>query len=89
MKKLLTDKSFILSFSISLILIFFIASLVTVDLNGRKTLFNDHRPIVYLLEETLYLNLFGLNFELSLNIFYRIFEALGDFVCIPLKIMVK
>lgn len=82
------DRYFIISFSLSLIIIFFVFFMFYVDFVNRSTLFNDTVPVISLLgteENTeVKINAFGSEIQMDISFLWRILKAILDFVCIPI-----
>lgn len=88
MKGLLKNRYFILSFSLSLIIIFFFAAIFYVDFMNRTILFGDSTPSlsVFDMGESKLLNLRFLGIDKTFDItgIYLVLKAIFDFICIPL-----
>lgn len=86
--RLFKNRYFIISFSFSLIIIFFVYFIFYVDFISRKTLLSDTTPTISFISENsgkfMKIYAFGSEKNFDVSFFYRILKAILDFVCIPI-----
>lgn len=88
MKGLLKNRYFIISFSLSLIIIFFFAAIFYVDFINRRILFGDSTPSLSVFDmgdsKFINLRLFGREKTFDVTGIYLVLKAIFDFICIPI-----
>lgn len=81
------DKYFVAAFFFTMIFIFLLAGITTVDYRGRAMTFDDTAPVVALIQEEedafLQFHVFGKEREMDVSGIVRFLEGLADFVCFP------
>ena len=86
--KLFKNRYFLLSFSLSLIIIFFTYFMLYVDFVSRKTLLSDTSPVISFIDvnESKFMKIyaFGNKRYFDISFVYRILKAIFDFICIPI-----